>query len=212
MQRHLTKEFSAGHGAAPGRSLASTLRADAYRLYGSGSVVSIARGVLFNRCFRPVATLRLCQHAAGSRPGRLTLPLCKVLHRLASWVAGMDLSWRADIGPGFHIVHGWGLVISPGARIGRNATVFHGVTIGRLERLSASGRRAPEYPTIGDDVWVGPHAIIVGGITVGSGSRIAGGAFVTREVPARTLVGGNPAVILKVDCAPDVAHRVPLGD
>jgi serine O-acetyltransferase len=143
--------------------------------------------------------------------GRMTLPLLRLLHRVASHQAMVDLSWKTDIGPGLAVTHGWGLVVSPGARIGGNVTLFHGVTLGRRDRIAADGRRTTEYPVLEDQVWVGPHAIIVGGVTIGRGSRVAGGAFVTEDVPPHSVVGGNPATILRDDCVPDVASPAPLG-
>lgn len=187
------------------------LRADVYRHYGYSSVALIVRAFAANRCLRPVMTLRLCQYVAGrNRLVRVCLPFCKFLHRLSTWQGGMDLSWQAEIGAGFRIVHGWGLVISPGARIGSNVTAFHGVTIGQRERIGAAGRSEPEFPVIEDDVWLGPHCIVVGGVRVGRGSRIAGGAFVVRDVPPRSMVVGNPAVVMKADCEPDVSQRAPI--
>lgn len=51
--------------------------------------------------------------------------------------------------------------------------------------------------TIGDDVWIGGHAVINPGVTIGDGAVIASGAVVTKDVPPRTVVGGNPARVIK---------------
>jgi len=102
------------------------------------------------------------------------------------------------------------LVITPGAVIGKNVTLFHGVTLGQRDHIAHDGTRLTDYPVLEDQVWVGPHAIIVGGVTIGEGSRVAGGAFVTEDIPPFTLVGGNPAVVWKADAAPDVDHPAPI--
>jgi virginiamycin A acetyltransferase len=52
--------------------------------------------------------------------------------------------------------------------------------------------------TIGNDVWIGAHAIILSGVTIGNGAVIAAGAIVTKDVPAYTVVGGVPAKVIKV--------------
>jgi Serine acetyltransferase len=111
---------------------------------------------------------------------------------------------------GLALTHAWGLVVSPGTRIGNNVTLFHGVTLGRRDRISREGDRSTEYPVLEDEVWVGPHAIIVGGVTIGRGSRIAGGAFVTESVPPYSVVSGNPASIVRSNCMPDVMHPAPV--
>lgn len=132
-----------------------------------------------------------------------------IFHRLATQLAGVDFPWQTQISPGLALTHGWGTVISAGAVIGRNVTLFHGVTLGRRDRITQDGGRQVGYPVIEDDVWIGPHAVIVGAVTVGQGSRIAAGAFVVENVPAHCVVSGNPAVIVKTQCAPDVMNRLP---
>lgn len=102
------------------------------------------------------------------------------------------------------------MVVNPGVRIGKNVTLFHGVTLGRRDRISREGERITQYPILEDKVWVGPHAIIVGGITIGQGSRIAGGAFVTESVPPYSVVSGNPAIVVKSNCTPDVMNPAPV--
>lgn len=186
------------------------LRADTFRLHGRYSFPLMLKAFLSTRCFRPILTLRLCQSATQSgMPGRLALPACKVLHRIATHLAGMDLSWQTEIGGGLAIAHGWCLVINPRVRIGSNVTLFHGVTLGQRDRIARDGTRSTGYPVLEDEVWVGPHAIIVGGITIGRGSRIAGGAFVTEDVPPFSIVSGNPSQIVKSGCVPDVANPAP---
>lgn len=187
------------------------LKADTCRQYGKSSWTLIFKGAVTRRTFRVVVTMRLCQAVARSRgPARLTLPLFKMLHRITTQLAAVDFSWRTEVGAGFALTHGWGTVVSQGAKIGQNVTLFHGVTLGRRDRVAADGARLTEYPVIEDEVWIGPHAILVGGITIGRGSRIAGGAFLTDSVPAYSVVSGNPAKIVKSNCVPDVMNPAPL--
>jgi len=187
------------------------LQADTHRFYGRSSTALVVRGFLTNRTFRPLITLRWCQNLRRSGVGRLLLPFCKVLHRFATHNACMDLSWATVMGPGVVFTHGWGLVVNPGARIGANVTLFHGVTLGRRDRIAADGTRQIGYPTLEDEVWVGPHAVIVGGVTIGRGSRIGAGAFVTQDIPPYSVVTGNPATIVKSQCTPDVWNPAPVG-
>lgn len=189
------------------------LKADIYRQHGRSGALLTLREAIRNRSFRVVATARLCQAANNTQSaGKLLLPACKLLHRCAASLAGVDFPWHTKIGAGFALTHGWGMVMSPGATIGRNVTLFHGVTLGRRDRINTDGTRVTGYPILEDEVWVGPHAIITGGITIGRGSRIAGGSVVNENIPPYSIVAGNPGKIIKSDCIPDVMHPAPVDD
>ncbi len=187
------------------------LQAYTFRQYGRFTLGCLIKGAVSHRTFRVIVAMRLCQRVAASQGlFRITLPIFKFFYLMTAHTAGVDLSWRTEIGSGLALTHGWGLVVNPNAKIGKNVTLFHGVTLGRRDRISRDGRRITEYPVIKDDVWIGPHAIIVGGITIGRGSRIAGGAFVTDDIPPYSIVSGNPAVIVKSNCMPDVVNPAPM--
>ncbi len=189
----------------------NAVKADTYRLYGRFSWACLIRAFFFRRAFRAIATMRLCQAASASRGLlRALRPLFRLLHHFASHRAGVDFPAAAEVGGGLAINHGWGLVVNKGARIGNNVTLFHGVTIGRRDRVAASGERVTEYPELEDEVWVGPHAIIVGGVRIGRGSRISGGALVTSSIPPYSVVVGNPAQVVRSGCTPDVMNKAPL--
>lgn len=181
---------------------------DLYRLKGRVGLALLFRTALLSRNFRVIATLRLCQWlASGTALCRLLLPIARLMHKVSTHVACMDFPWKTHVGPGLAITHGWGLVVSPGVRIGRNVTLFHGVTLGRSDRIDSSGNRVSGFPVIEDDVWIGPHAVIVGAVTVGCGSRIGANSLVYDDVDSHCLIVGNPAVVKVRNCAPDVMNR-----
>lgn len=101
-----------------------------------------------------------------------------------------------EIGPGFYIGHFGTIVVSTLATIGKNCNIAHGVTVGATRRGHNKGA-----PVIGDRVWIGANSVIVGKITIGSDVLIAPGAFVNRDVPAHSIVIGNPARIIPKECA-----------
>lgn len=183
---------------------------DLYRLNSKSGVARFVKAFLFSRTFRPIVTLRVCQLTAESKNLiiRCLHLVARFVHRYVCGLAAIDLPWEVQIAPGFAITHGWGLVVAPGVNIGRNVTLFHGVTLGRRDRIGLGGERSVGYPIIEDEVWIGPNAIVVGDIVIGEGSRIAGGAFVLESVPAHSIVIGNPGRIVKSDCQPDVPNRV----
>jgi serine O-acetyltransferase len=185
------------------------LKADTHREVGRYRQRDLVLCFIIRRTFRPVVTLRLCRLASESKWLKWLLPPLKLIHRFACQLACMDLPWQLDAGGGLKFTHGWGVVITPGAKIGRNVTIFHGVTLGRRDRLSKEGVRTTGYPVIGDEVWIGPNAIIIGSVRIGEGSRIAGGAFVDFDVKPYSVVVGNPGQIVKEGCSPDVMNPAP---
>jgi len=102
--------------------------------------------------------------------------------------AGIDLPNDLKAGPGLKFTHGWGAVLSPHAVLGRDVIVMHGATIG------AMGRQAP---TIGDGVFIGAGAIILGGVHIGNGATISAGSVVTKDVEPHMMIAGNPQRVVK---------------
>jgi len=120
-------------------------------------------------------------------PGLVVLAVYTVA---VEWLLGIELSYKASVGPGLRLYHGIGLVVHENARIGARCILRNGTTIGM--------RKDPEVaPTLEDDVEVGSQAIILGGIRVGSGARVAAGAVVLKNVPPGATAVGNPARVLR---------------
>jgi serine O-acetyltransferase len=186
------------------------LKADTHRLCGHYAFKSLVIKAISNRTFRVVVTMRLCNLLSSSNwLGKMLLPVLQSLHRLSTTIACMDFPWRTEIDGGLALTHGRGMVVHQGVKIGKNVTLFHGVTLGRRDKILTNGERLTEYPVIEDDVWVGPNAIIVGGVIIGRGSRIAGGSFVTDNVAPFSTILGNPATIVNRNCIPDVMNPAP---
>lgn len=184
------------------------LKADTFRLFGRFNWLLVVKGMVTSSAFFVVVVVRFCQYAQR-RPvvGRKLLLLpARILHTLACLISGIELPWRTAIGPGIALTHGRGIVINVKATIGQNVTLFHGVTLGQRDTIESDGTRKTSYPVIEDDVWIGPHAIIAG-VTIGKGSRIAGGACVFENIPAHSIVMGNPGKIVKTNCVPDIMNR-----
>jgi serine O-acetyltransferase len=116
---------------------------------------------------------------------------------------GFEISPTTSIGPGFHLGHFGGVVISPYATLGSNINISQGVTIGAESRGKRKGA-----PTLEDRVWVGAHAIIVGKVTIGTEALIAPGAFVNFDVPAKALVLGNPGKVVSNSGSAGYVNRV----
>ncbi|WCD92920.1 serine O-acetyltransferase [Microbacterium sp. nov. GSS16] len=119
--------------------------------------------------------------------------LHRVWNRWTTHVDHCDISPKADIGPGLLLMHRHGVIIG-GAKIGRNVVIHQNVTIG--QRASRGDQGLPE---IGDSVWIGPGATIVGAIRVGNGATISAGTVLSRDVPPRALVAGVPGRVVTQD-------------
>ncbi|MGF1659231.1 MAG: serine O-acetyltransferase [Rubrimonas sp.] len=132
--------------------------------------------------------------------------LARVLAYLARMATGIDIHPGARIGPGFFIDHGAGVVIGETAEIGRDVTLYHGVTLGGVSW--SAGKR---HPTLGDGVMVGAGAKILGPILIGDGARIGANSVVVDAVPAGASVVGIPARIVRAARAPSAdPYRVDL--
>jgi serine O-acetyltransferase len=138
-------------------------------------------------------------------PGVHAIWMHRVAHALwrggwplaARWVShvgrfltGIEVHPAAVLGPGLFIDHGMGIVIGETAEVGENVSILQGVTLG-----GTSLKREKRHPTIGDNVMIGAGAKVIGGFTIGAGSRIGAGSVVVREVPENCVVVGVPGRI-----------------
>jgi serine O-acetyltransferase len=127
------------------------------------------------------------------RPVRWVFAIVTVpLHVFIQLLTHVQLPPAVQIGPGLYLPHLGFIVVGSGATIGKNCTLCHGVTIGHARgRNKTSGT-----PILGDRVYVGPGAIIIGPITIGDDALIGAGAVVVKSVPGRGVVVGNPARVV----------------
>lgn len=109
---------------------------------------------------------------------------------------GFQIYPETQIGEGLYLGHWGALVINPKAKIGKNCNIAQGVTIGQQNRGKNEG-----YPVIGDEVWIGPNAVIVGNVNIGNNVLIAPNAYVNFDVPADSIVMGNPGKIYPAENA-----------
>ena len=120
------------------------------------------------------------------RKGLRTLP--RWLSQIARFFTGIEIHPGATIGKNFFIDHGMGVVIGETATIGDNVTMYHGVTLGGV-----SAKPGKRHPQVGNNVIIGSGAQVLGPITVGDDSRIGSNAVVVRDVPQGATMVGVPA-------------------
>jgi serine O-acetyltransferase len=125
----------------------------------------------------------------------LGLPIVpRLLQAAARFATGVDIHPGALIGRGLFIDHAMGTVIGETAELGEGVTLLHQVTLGGRGG-PGSGKR---HPTLGDGVFVGAGAKILGPVRVGSRARIGANAVVLEEVPAGATAVGIPARIVRL--------------
>jgi serine O-acetyltransferase len=102
----------------------------------------------------------------------------------------------SSIGEGLYIGHAHNINVHPYAVIGKNCNLNKGCTVGKENRGKRNGA-----PTLGNFVWVGTNAVIVGKITIGDDVLIAPNSYINFDVPSHSIVVGNPARIIHRDNA-----------
>lgn len=145
----------------------------------------VLESLLFENGYQAVVLHRL---AAWFKHRRVPL-LGPLFARLNLFFTGCDIAPGAVIGPGLRISHGTGLVIGDRTRIGDDATLLHQVTLG-----APSDRRIGQMPTLGDRVFIGASAKLIGGITVGDDVFVGVDAIVTRDIPSGSKVTARAGI------------------
>jgi putative colanic acid biosynthesis acetyltransferase WcaB len=135
-----------------------------------------------------LASFRLAQkfHRLPASVRWIGLPYLAAYQLLMYWELGIELNYKAKIGPGLQLHHGYALVIHDRAVIGANCTLRHCTTIG-------SRRGRDDCPVIGDRVDIGCNSVVIGSVSVGDAATIGAGSVVLHDVPAGATVVGNPA-------------------
>ncbi len=125
--------------------------------------------------------------------------LARIISQTTRFFTGIEIHPGAKIGSNLFIDHGMGVVIGETSEVGNNVTIYHAVTLGGISPSIDSERQRHEkrHPTIGNDVVIGSGAQIIGPVKVGNGSRIAANAVVVNDVPEDTTMVGVPAKAIK---------------
>ena len=129
----------------------------------------------------------------------------RVISQVSRAFTGIEIHPGAEIGDGFFIDHGMGVVIGETSQIGDNCHLYQGVTLG-----GTSTKRIKRHPTLGDNVVVGAGAKLIGAIDVGNNVRIGAGSVVVSNVPDNATVVGVPGhVVAYHDPGDDTILKLP---
>lgn len=161
----------------------------------------------FRACFERDPAARSSLEVLLCYPGFHAILMHRVAHQFYNWgliliarlishfsrfVTGIEIHPGAQIGSGFFIDHGMGVVVGETSIIGDDVTLFQGVTLGGTGKT-----RTKRHPTLEDNVVIGAGAKVLGDITIGEGSRIGSGSVVVQSVQPNSTVVGIPGRVVK---------------
>lgn len=165
---------------------------DLYRIRGRSGLPDLLRSVLSDASYRYCFWMRTCRFTRSHPVLRFVLyPFAKMYLTHLTYKLGISIPYTTSIGSGFYIGHFGGIVVNEKSVIGRNCNISHGVTLGVANRGRNKG-----CPTIGDNVYIGPGAKIVGAVRVGSNVAIGANCVVTRDIPDGSVVVGVPGRVI----------------
>jgi len=126
--------------------------------------------------------------------------LARIISQTSRFFTGIEIHPGAKIGKNLFIDHGMGVVIGETSEIGDNVTIYHAVTLGGISPSidTELQRNEKRHPTIGNDVVIGSGAQIIGPVFVGNCARIAANAVVVNDVAENTTMVGVPAKAIRV--------------
>jgi serine O-acetyltransferase len=177
------------------RTIYGDLRQKALWCYESGRWPAVLK-VLFTDGTAAMVLYRLMQ---WSRRYRL-LPLELLCNKLNAWFCNCIIGRGAEFGPGFVLIHATGVVINGTVKGGANVHLEHQVTIGAERRRS---------PVLGDGVFIGAGAKVIGSVSIGDGARIGANAVVVHDVPPHCTAVGIPARVVRRREAPPGGDDLP---
>ena len=127
--------------------------------------------------------------------------IARIISQTSRFFTGIEIHPGAKIGKNLFIDHGMGVVIGETSEIGDNVTIYHAVTLGGSSPSIDSERQRHEkrHPTIGNDVVIGSGAQIIGPVKIGNNARIAANAVVVKDVPENATMIGIPAKAVKLE-------------
>ena len=126
--------------------------------------------------------------------------IARIISQTTRFFTGIEIHPGAKIGKNLFIDHGMGVVIGETSEIGDNVTIYHMATLGGILNMKFENQRNEKrHPTIGDQVVIGSGAQVLGPVTVGRCAKIASNAVIVKDVPEFATMVGVPAKVVKID-------------
>ncbi|MBA3533967.1 MAG: serine acetyltransferase [Ardenticatenales bacterium] len=172
-------------------------RADLYRYAGRADNKSFFKYWLLDPGFQYTFYMRLCGYLKKIQSN----PIAKLLYfpilllfKHYEYKYGVHIPARTRVGAGLYMGHPGAIYVHPDAIIGKNCNLSQCVTLGQSNRGARQG-----YPVVGDNVYIGPGAKIVGGVTIGNNVAIGANCVVTKDIPDQAVVVGVPGRVISYE-------------
>jgi len=177
---------------------------DLYRITGKFSACNFIRYLFIGEGYEYLFWMRTCAYLYANRFFKYSIFLiARIILNHYSYKLGISIPFRTKIGRGFYIGHFGGIVVNVRSKIGKNCNISHAVTIGESNRGKRKG-----FPSIGDNVFIGPGARVIGNIKIGNNVSIGANAVVTNDVPDNAVVVGIPGKIISFDGSVSYINRI----
>ncbi len=181
---------------------------DLFRIVGNTKFIVLVRHIFVCNEYKYSFWMRTCRYTKCNPFLKFTIyPIARlILYRLSTRL-GISIYPSTEIGNGFNINHIGGIVINGRSIIGKNCTVSHGVTLGQKNRGQYKG-----CPILGDDIYIGPGAKIIGSVKIGNNVAIGANSVVTKDIPDNSVVVGVPGKVISQDGAAGYVNNTEYED
>lgn len=168
------------------------IRSDYYRIAGSSSVTGLVVHLFRGESFKYIFWMRTGAYLKSNRYFKYTTyPIARFFLGRARYKLGITIPVDTKVGSGLYIGHFGGIIVNYRAEIGKNCNLSQGVTLGQANRGQNKG-----HPVVGDNVYIGPGAKIVGAVRIGDNVAIGANCVVTKDVPEGSVVVGVPGKVI----------------
>jgi serine O-acetyltransferase len=183
------------------------VKSDLWRYAGNARLRAFLFELLLTPGFSYTFWMRLCAFLRQHRILKFGFyHVAKLILRHQKYKYGIAIHEQTRIGPGLFIGHFGGIVVHAETVIGKNCNLSHDVTLAMTNRGPRRG-----YPTLGDHVYVGPGARILGKVTVGDHVAIGANCVVTKDVPDNAVVVGIPGRVISFAGSEGYINRTDYG-
>lgn len=178
------------------KDLKEVINSDLFRYTQKITFKNLVKSLLIRPGFRTTYLLRKCKYYRGKN--KLKFMFYKFLLIKCKYKYGYEIPVDVSFGKGIFINHLGNVIINPLAVIGDYFTTNGSLVIGQTNRGKNKG-----VPVLGNRVWIGNGAVLIGKINIGNNVMIAPNAYVNFDVPDNSIVIGNPGKIIPKENATD---------